>query len=69
MFSGFFMVIAVVCIALAIKFRQTEEVHAVAATCAGLLSSACSYALAPPSAQFVLGLMMLGVARLLPLRF
>lgn len=68
MFSSFFLAIAVVCIALAIKLRKTEEVHSIAATCAGLLSSMFSYVLAPPSAQLILGLMMLGVIRLLPLR-
>ncbi len=69
MFSGFFMAVAVICIALAIKLRKTEEVHAIAATCAGLLSTLCSYVLAPPSAQLLLGLITLGVVRLLPLRF
>jgi len=68
MFSGFFMAIAVICIAFAIKLRKTEEVHAIAATCAGLMSSLCSYVLAPPSAQLALGLMMLGAMRWLPLR-
>ncbi len=69
MFSSFFLVIAVVCIGFAIKLRRTEEVHSIAATCAGLLSSMCSFVLAPPSAQLAMTLMMVGVVRLLPLRF
>lgn len=69
MFSGFFLVIALVCITLAIKLRRTEEVHSIAATCAGLLSSLCSFALAPPSAQLAMTLVMVGIVRWLPLRF
>lgn len=68
MFSGFFLATAVVCIVLGIKLRQTEEVHAVAATCAGLLSSFCSFLIAPPSVQLVLGLGVLGLVRFYPLR-
>ncbi|QUY41086.1 hypothetical protein HRE53_03725 [Acaryochloris sp. 'Moss Beach'] len=68
MFSGFFLAIAFVCITLAIKLRRTEEVHAVAASCAGLLSSMCSFVLAPPSAQLAMTLMMVGIVRWLPLR-
>jgi|GEM_PF-2933489 len=68
MFSGFFLAVAVVCIALGIKLRRTEEVHAVAATCAGLLSSAYSFCMAPPSMQLLLGLGAIGMTRFLPLR-
>lgn len=68
MFSGFFLAMAVVCIALGIKLRQTEEVHAVAATCAGVLSSVCSFVMAPPSMQLLLGLGVIGMARFFPLR-
>lgn len=69
MFSGFFLAIAVVCITFAIKLRKTEEVHSIAATFAGLLSSLCSFVLAPPSAQLAMTVMMVGIVRWLPLRF
>lgn len=68
MFSGFFLAMAVLCLILGIKLRQIEEVHAVAATCAGLLSSICSFIIAPPSIQLLLGLGCLGLIRFYPLR-
>lgn len=68
MFSGFFFVVAVICIILGIKLRQIEEVHAVAATSAGLLSSFCSFVIAPPSVQLLLGLSFWGLIHFYPLR-
>ncbi len=68
MFSGFFLVMAVFCLVLGIKLKEIEEVHAVAAICAGLLSSICSFLIAPPSAQLFLGLGFVGLMRFYPLR-
>ena len=68
MYSGFFLVMAVFCLFLGSKLKRIEEVHAVAATCAGLLSSFCSFFIAPPSIQLLLGLGFLGLIRFYPLR-
>lgn len=68
MFSGFFFVVAVICIILGIKLRPVEEVHAIAATSAGLLSSFCSFLIAPPSLQLLLGLSFGGLVYFYPLR-
>ena len=68
MFSSFFLVVAVICIVLGIKLRQIEEVHAIAATSAEFLSSFCSFVIAPPSMQLLLGLSFWSLIHFYPLR-